>query len=83
MLQKIFLDHPQTMNENYLQHFMVAMSFSLRLAYASIVCLVHAILPCLFTTTGSQMIDTLHDEMVANRSRRRQQDPNNPGITVR
>jgi len=70
LLRKIFLDHPQTVDENYIQHFFVAMSFSVRLSYACFVCFVHAFLPCLFTRSGSQMISTLYDEMVASRNRR-------------
>ena len=67
-LQKIFVDHPQTVGENYTEHFLVAMSFALRLGFASIVCLVHAFVPCLFTRTASGIIDSLYDEMVTHRA---------------
>ena len=70
MLEKIFLEHPRTVNENYFGHFCIAVSFSIRLAYASIVCVIHAIFPCLFEKTASRMIATLFDEMVKHREKK-------------
>ncbi|MFX8778100.1 DUF6356 family protein, partial [Acinetobacter baumannii] len=43
--------------------------FGLRMIGAGILCLVHGVLPFLFTTTGSRTIVELHDRMVANRHR--------------
>jgi hypothetical protein len=35
-----------------------------------IACLVHGVLPFLFTTAGSRTIGVLHDRMITNRRRR-------------
>jgi len=69
-MKKLFTDHPASVGENYLEHLMAAMSFSLELLCAALACLVHALLPFLFVKTGSQRITTLHEKMVTNRDRR-------------
>ena len=58
MLQKLFLDHPRSVDESYLQHFAFALLFSIRLFVAAIAALVHALLPCAFEKTASK---TVHD----------------------
>ncbi len=70
MIQRLFTEHPRSVDESYLQHLMVALSFSVRLALAALACLIHALLPFLFVKTGSRMIALLHDRMVTNRHRR-------------
>ncbi len=74
-LQKAFSDHPSSVNETYSQHLCVASSFGWRLVFSGFACFIHAILPFMFVTTGSRMIDQLHDEMVVNRVRRAARDP--------
>ena len=69
MIRSWFEDHPKTVGESYLEHQRTAMSFSLRLIGAGLACAVHAVFPALFTGTGSRAITTLHDRMVANRTR--------------
>ena len=48
MLQKLFLDHPRSVDATYLQHFAFALLFSIRLFGAAFAALVHALLPCAF-----------------------------------
>ena len=60
--------HLDSVGESYFQHFKHAMSFSLRLLYAGIVCMLHAIFPFLFEKTGSEMICKLYDCMVQHRN---------------
>jgi hypothetical protein len=69
MWKKLFLEHPETVGESYSEHFFVAMSFSIRLGAACLMCAIHALLPFLFTKTGSKMITELHDDMVSHRDR--------------
>jgi hypothetical protein len=64
-----FTEHPASVGETYLQHLCQAGSFSLRLIGGGIACLVHAILPFLFTRTGSTVIVTLHERMVLSRAK--------------
>ena len=52
---KLFTDHPNSVGGSYLQHGLVAGSYSIKLFLASIVCFVHALLPFLFKTTASSI----------------------------
>ena len=56
MISKLFLDHPRSVDETYLQHAAFAGAFSLRLFAAGFCALVHAILPFAFEKTASRMI---------------------------
>jgi hypothetical protein len=67
MIRSLFLSHPESVGETYLEHQGVALSFAPELFLASLACAVHAIVPGLCTRTGSQAIDRLHARMVANR----------------
>lgn len=64
-----FLAHPSSVGESYFEHLVAASGFSARMFYGAVVCLVHALLPFLFVTTGSRLITGLHDRMVSNRVR--------------
>jgi uncharacterized protein DUF6356 len=59
-LHRLFLSHPQTVDETYGEHFTFALGFALRLLGAGLAALVHAIIPCLFETTASRMIREMH-----------------------
>ncbi len=59
--------HLEDVEETYSQHFRHAMSFSFRMFYAGFCCMIHALIPEFFKTTGSDCIRILHDRMVVNR----------------
>jgi hypothetical protein len=67
MLKKLFIDHPKSVNETYVQHFFTAMSFSTKLFKAAIASFIHALVPGLCIKTGSKAITELHVKMVAFR----------------
>ena len=69
MLKRLFTEHPASVDETYWEHVGVALSFSGKMFYGAVVCLVHAFLPFLFVKTGSQVIVELNDRMVTNRNR--------------
>jgi Family of unknown function (DUF6356) len=69
ILNRLFRDHPATVNETYWQHLAAATGFGLRMIWGGIVCLVHAVIPGICCTKGSDMICDLHERMVTNRSR--------------
>ena len=57
MLQKLFLDHPRSVDETYLQHFAFALCF--RYACLGGICRVGTCtIPCAFEKTASK---TVHD----------------------
>jgi len=65
ILQRLFLCHPQTVDESYGEHFLFALGFAARLFGAGLAALVHAIIPCLFETTASRMIREMHDRIAS------------------
>lgn len=60
MINRIFLDHPAKVDETFLEHMAFAGSFAAKLFAAGAAALIHAIIPCLFETTASRIIDDLH-----------------------
>ena len=69
MLDRLFLDHPRSVDESYLEHQAHALRFSGSLLMAAGACFIHALVPGLFQRTGSRTIERLHDEMVVHRKR--------------
>ena len=68
MFNRLFLDHPRSVGESYLEHQRHAFGFGIALLGAGLACLVHAMIPGLFVRTGSEAITRLHDRMVVNRT---------------
>lgn len=62
-----FTDHPATVGESYLQHMRVALGFGAAMLIGGLACILHALLPALFVTTGSQTIEALYNRMVTKR----------------
>ena len=69
---RLFIDHPASVEETYGQHFWAAMGFGMRMIWGGLVCMVHAIVPGAFATAGSDTICELHERMVTNRRRKAQ-----------
>lgn len=61
MLTRVFLEHPRSVDESYLEHLMFAMRFAFTLFGAATAALVHALIPCLFEKTASGIIATLYE----------------------
>lgn len=60
MIDRIFLDHPASVEETYLQHMRFAFSFSGLLFLAAFAALAHALVPAACETTASRIIKRLH-----------------------
>ena len=69
MIKRYFTGHPRSVGESYGEHLQTAAGFGMTMIIAGMACLIHAIIPGLFITTGSNAIGRLHDRMIANRSR--------------
>ncbi|MFT4799988.1 MAG: hypothetical protein ACJAYE_001441 [Candidatus Azotimanducaceae bacterium] len=67
MIQRVFVNHPASVGESYLEHQQVAWGFAWQLMKAAMMCFVHGLLPCLFCQNASQSIRELHGKMVVNR----------------
>lgn len=68
-IQRLFNEHPASVGETYWQHLLRASWFAGRMLMGAGACFIHALLPFLFVTTGSQAITQLHTAMVTNRRR--------------
>lgn len=69
MFDKLFLDHPRTVDETYFEHLRVAGYFGVTMLAAGLACLVHALIPGAFTKTGSKAVRHLYERMVTARHR--------------
>ena len=63
MFGRLFLDHPRSVDESYFEHLLFAGGFALRLVGAGMAALIHALIPCLFEKTASQMIIEMYDKI--------------------
>lgn len=62
-----FTEHPASVGENYFEHLRHASGFAGSMLKGGLACLVHAVLPFLFTKTGSGVVATLHTKMITDR----------------
>lgn len=60
MIDRLFLDHPRSVNESYLEHAAFAGRFSLTLFGAAFAALIHAVLPFCFERTASRTVAALY-----------------------
>ena len=60
-------EHLDDVGETYFEHLTHAAGFAVAMLGGGIACLLHALLPFAFETTGSDCIRRLHDRMVINR----------------
>ena len=63
IINKLFKDHPDKLNETYLQHLNFALKCGLKIIYAGIIIIIHGILPYFHETTGSRMIKNINLEI--------------------
>ncbi|HEY1415871.1 MAG TPA: DUF6356 family protein [Caulobacteraceae bacterium] len=67
---RVFLDHPASVNETYAQHLATASGFGGRMILAGFACLFHGLLPCCFSHAASDQIRALNLEMGSRRGQR-------------
>ena len=63
MIKALFLEHPDSVDETYLEHFRFALTFAGWLALAAGAAFVHALVPALFEKTASSIIRKLCQRM--------------------
>lgn len=69
MIKRLFVVHPASVGESYVQHLLHALGFAGAMLLGALACFVHAIFPSMFERTGSAIIARLHARIVINRSR--------------
>ena len=72
ILDRVFLAHPRTVGESYLEHSAFALRIATRLLLAGTAALVHSIVPCLCETTASRIILAMNADIVARRAKANQ-----------
>jgi uncharacterized protein DUF6356 len=72
ILDRVFLAHPRTVGESYLEHNAFALRIATRLLLAGSAALVHSIIPCLCETTASRIILAMNADIVARRAKANQ-----------
>lgn len=72
MLRRLFLDHPASVGESYVEHFAVASSFGTALIRGGCGALLHAVFPFMCKTSGSDTINRLHARLVTMRAAKRE-----------
>lgn len=71
MFKRLFIDHPKTVDETYLEHFRFAGGFGVRMVWGGLGAIVHALVPGFCKTTGSRTIGTLNGIVVEHREAKR------------
>ena len=67
LFRSLFMEHPASVGETYVEHFISALGFGSKMIIAGIACMIHGLLPALFVTRGSDTICALHERMVVKR----------------
>ena len=70
-LTEKFNQHPRQTGQNWGQHYVESLLFSLRAFGAGAVLFIHAIFPFVFPTLGDETIQNLNASIIAKRQRRR------------
>ena len=60
MFKKIFLEHPHSVGESYMEHQGFALAASFRLFTAAFACLIHAFVPGLLEKTASRIVREMY-----------------------
>lgn len=69
VLQPLFLDHPRSLGETYLEHQRRAFALGLTMMAAGFACVLHGLVPAMFLDTASRTVARLHQQMAARRAR--------------
>jgi hypothetical protein len=75
MIDRIFLRHPRSVGESYVEHAGVAFGFGMRMIAGGLACMVHGIVPSLFTRTGSNTVKSLYGRMKSRQPAYAQRPP--------
>ena len=60
-------NHLDDVGETYTEHLTHALGFAVAMILGGLACFLHAVVPFLFVTTGSDCIRRLHERMVVDR----------------
>ena len=67
MIERVFLEHPHSVDEGYFEHMGMAFGFGGRMIACGFACFVHGLVPALFKQTASSEVAELYECMCVNR----------------
>lgn len=65
---RLFLEHPRSLGMTWAGHGVGALAIGLRLVGAGFACLVHAIVPGVFTQTAGRTVSHMYDHMARRKA---------------
>lgn len=68
MFGRLFLNHPHSLGMGWAGHGTGAVVIGLRMIGGGLACLVHAVVPALFTETAGRTVSGLHEHMVRRKT---------------
>lgn len=68
MLGRLFVDHPKALGMSWFEHGVGAFRIGGEMIGAGAACVVHAIVPGLFTETAGRTVERLHQHMLQRRA---------------
>lgn len=68
MLGRLFVDHPRSLGMSWFEHGVGAFRIGGEMIGAGVACVVHAVIPGLFTQTAGKTVERLYDHMTKRRA---------------
>ena len=67
-VDRLFLEHPRSLGMSWASHGIGAVAIGARLVGAGCACLVHAVVPALFTQTAGRTISGMYEQMMQRKA---------------
>lgn len=68
MIGRLFRDHPRSLGMSWAGHGVGAVAIGVRMIGAGAACIVHALVPGIFTETAGRTVMSLHDQMTRRKA---------------
>ena len=68
MFDRLFHDHPRALGMSWAGHGVGALRIGARMIGAGVACIVHALVPALFTETAGRTVVDLHEHMTRRKA---------------
>ena len=68
MVDRMFLEHPRSLGMSWAGHGVGAVAIGARLVAAGLACIVHAVVPGVFTQTAGKTITSMYDHMAKRKA---------------
>ena len=65
---RLFFEHPRSLGMSWAGHGVGALAIGLRLVGAGVACLIHAVIPGVFTQTAGKTVTQMYDHMAQRKA---------------